>query len=499
MTKIKKTLSPKKREDGKQQVLFQVNINRTARPRIKSGVWVLASLFNQKTGEIIIPKRGKLNIVNREEASKSESELKNAANVIDRIVSAIEAHIENPTSDQIEHIRTFYQLGALTLYDKNGDVINWPSIEKALEDERKAKRIAAHDGIDPAALSDIYHIIEFYVNHHRRINTQEPMSDVRRTQFMTLSRLVQRFELYVQLTKEKDYKFDYETCTNIDLEMLRDYLLNEGSLALANPLLFEEILSKAPLSLNVVERRTLTNRGSNYMAKLMKNLKCIFLWMKDNDITKNDPFKKFCTGEQIYGKPIYITLEEREQIAHTDLSKECATLQEQRDIFVFQCQTGCRVSDLLSLTPGNIQNDMLEYVPSKTSRSSNQAKPRIPLTAACLDIVAKYRDNIHCMGKLLPFVSAQKYNVYIKEILKLCGIDRNVSWRNPRTGQYELRPIYEVATTHMARKTFIGNAYKRCKDPALIARMSGHTEHSKSFCRYRDIDDDDLRELINKM
>lgn len=499
MTKIKKTLSPKIREDGKQQVMFQVCINRDCRPHIKSGVYVTAQLYDQKKGMIVIPKRSKLNTTLREEAEKSAIELTSAANVIDRIANACEGHIENPTSEQIERIRNFYQLGALTLFDSHGDVINWPSIEKAMADEHKAKRIAAHDGVNPAALSDIYHVIEFYVNHHRRMNTQEPMSEVRRTQFMTLSRLIKRFELYMQLTKDQDYSFDYNTCTYMDLEMLRDYLLEEGSLAVANPKLFDEILEKAPVTLNVVQRRQLTNRGSNYMAKLMKNLKSIFLWMKDNDISKNDPFKKFCTGEQIYGKPIYLTQAERDQVARYDLSGQPETLREQRDIFVFQCQTGCRVSDLLSLTPGNIQDDILEYVPSKTSRGTNQVKPRIPLTAACLDIIAKYRGNIHCQGKLLPFISAQKYNDYIKEILKLCGINRNVSWRNPRTSEYELHPIYEVATTHMARKTFIGNAYKKCKDPALIARMSGHTEHSKSFCRYRDIDDEDLRELISKM
>ena len=55
--------------------------------------------------------------------------------------------------------------------------------------------------------------------------------------------------------------------------------------------------------------------------------------------------------------PVYdITLN---RIADADLSGESETLQEQRDIFVFQCQTGCRVSDLLRLTPGNVQNGIL--------------------------------------------------------------------------------------------------------------------------------------------
>ena len=51
----------------------------------------------------------------------------------------------------------------------------------------------------------------------------------------------------------------------------------------------------------------------------------------------------------------------------------------------------------------------------------------------------------------------------------------------------------------MARKTFVGTIYKEVKDPSLISRMSGHSENSKSFSRYRDIDDEDLKEVIGKI
>ncbi len=60
------------------------------------------------------------------------------------------------------------------------------------------------------------------------------------------------------------------------------------------------------------------------------------------------------------------------------------------------------------------------------------------------------------------------------------------------------KPLYEVATTHTARKTFIGNLYKQVnKDPNLIASMSGHSEGSRAFARYRKIDDEMKKELVN--
>uniref|UniRef100_S0DFL6 Putative integrase n=1 Tax=termite gut metagenome TaxID=433724 RepID=S0DFL6_9ZZZZ len=59
------------------------------------------------------------------------------------------------------------------------------------------------------------------------------------------------------------------------------------------------------------------------------------------------------------------------------------------------------------------------------------------------------------------------------------------------------KPIYEVASSHMARRSFIGNIYKQVKDPNLVGARSGHKEGSKAFARYRDIDEDMKKELIS--
>ena len=56
------------------------------------------------------------------------------------------------------------------------------------------------------------------------------------------------------------------------------------------------------------------------------------------------------------------------------------------------------------------------------------------------------------------------------------------------TGKEIKQPINEIASSHMARRTFIGNLYRRVKDPNLIGKLSGHVEGSKAFARYRDID-----------
>lgn len=87
----------------------------------------------------------------------------------------------------------------------------------------------------------------------------------------------------------------------------------------------------------------------------------------------------------------------------------------------------------------------------------------------------------------------------MKKIFTICGVTYNVQVRNATTGETESKPINEVVSSHMARRTFIGAAYKLVQDPNLIGKMSGHVEGSKAFVRYRDIDDDMLKNIIARM
>ena len=98
---------------------------------------------------------------------------------------------------------------------------------------------------------------------------------------------------------------------------------------------------------------------------------------------------------------------------------------------------------------------------------------------------------------MLPFISEQKYNDAIKKIFELAEVTRIVTVINPTTREEEKRPINEVASSHMARRTLIGNLYKKVKDPNLVGSLTGHKEGSKAFARYRDIDEDMKKELVS--
>ena len=84
-------------------------------------------------------------------------------------------------------------------------------------------------------------------------------------------------------------------------------------------------------------------------------------------------------------------------------------------------------------------------------------------------------------------------------IFRLCGITRIVTVWNSTTGTEEQRPINELASSHLARRTFIGNLYKKVQDPNLIGKLSGHAEGSRAFARYRTIDDEMKQNLVDML
>lgn len=99
---------------------------------------------------------------------------------------------------------------------------------------------------------------------------------------------------------------------------------------------------------------------------------------------------------------------------------------------------------------------MTDTFPRKT-KDGRPMVVRAPLLKDALEILDRYKDLSG--DAILPLISQQKYNVAIKKILQHAGITRSVVWLNPTTGEPEVRPIYEVMSSHSARRAFSGNMY----------------------------------------
>ena len=66
----------------------------------------------------------------------------------------------------------------------------------------------------------------------------------------------------------------------------------------------------------------------------------------------------------------------------------------------------------------------------------------------------------------------------------MAGLTRQIERVNPTTGQKEFVRLCDVASSHMARRIFVGTLYNEGVDRAVIGSMSGHSKDSEAFWRY---------------
>ena len=466
-------LSSRKESDGRQQVIVKLTVSRQVRPCFKSGVYVQPEWF--KASGLVIPRKGKYNYLEVKEAETAQDRLNTFKNRLTKICRSLEEGKEELSSKSISD--------ALLL--TNAMKVEEISIQSIKVARKKS------------ALMVIEAPKSFYGWMERSIIEKPPSYDQTKG-FRVLMRAMARYEAFVNLTdkKRKCFKLDIDKIDKETILDFFDYFANEKELADEYPKIFEELLAKYPADIKTIRKSPhLVDRGENTVKKLKKKLKAFFNWLNKGGYSTNQPFNGIEIKSEIYGTPYYLTLEERNQIADADLSSN-KSLEVQRDIFIFQCLIGCRVGDLLRMTQSNLneKEQMIEYIANKT-KGKDPKTVSVPLSSRSKALVEKYW-GADKKGRLFPFISAQKYNEAIKEVLTRCGVTRVVTILNPTTGKEEQRPINEIASSHMARRTFIGNLYKKVKDPNLICHLSGHEENSKAFARYRKIDDDIKREMV---
>lgn len=317
-------------------------------------------------------------------------------------------------------------------------------------------------------------------------------------QFKVMVRSVLRFEGYVRATDRRrcDFVFDVQRVDNRVIDEYLGYLSRERELAAENVALFKRLMGSYPDWLKG-GRDVINARGWNAIAKYVHQLRAFFHWLLLTGRTKSRPFEGVKLESEQYGTPFYITTEERDRIAAAVMPSE--ELERVRDVFVFQCYVGCRYGDLVRLTRENIVDGVLTYAPHKTKDDGGQVRlARVPLHRVARALIEKY-EGVDERGRLMPVVANGGYNRGIREVFRIAGVMRNVVVRNGLTGENEIRPINEVASSHLARRTFIGNAYKIVADPNIIGKMSGHVEGSKAFARYRNIEDETLRDVIDRL
>lgn len=476
-------ISSRKDANGKSQIIVKLTISRQQRPCFKSGVFINPDFFKpiQETKRgfiygIVPPKKGRLNVLEVKEANEAKAKIESFVSRLTHICNEISGSNESLTKETIDEAMAL-------MGDTPTDKITYNAIVEA----RQKKENHSSVSVDT---SSFFGMMNYYLQKKQFSNDQYKG-------YKVLMRSLARYQYFVRMTdkERKGFTLNIQTLDKATIEDFFDYLANEKNLSQEYETIFAKLLTDYPVEATPKHKNSkIGERGENTIKKLKKKLKAFFNWLNDMEYTDNRPFKGIEIKSEVYGTPYYLTLEERNTIADHDFSTS-KHLQTQRDIFIFQCLIGCRVSDLLSMTYDNLINGAIEYIPRKT-KDKNPVVVRVPLNGRALALVEKYM-GVDAKGRLFPFISSQKYNEAIKEILTACEINRLVTILNPTTGKEEQRPINKVASSHMARRTFIGNLYKKVKDPNLIGSLSGHTEGSRAFARYRDIDEDIKKEVVS--
>ncbi len=169
----------------------------------------------------------------------------------------------------------------------------------------------------------------------------------------------------------------------------------------------------------LVKRELVRNTiNSNYHKKLKTTLSGA---LKQNLIEKN-PYQNFKL-KQVTTKRDFLTEEELLKLQRFNF-KSNPSLDKVRDLFVFSCYTGLRFSDAQDLKSTDVQvSDVNYFIYRKQNKTSEVV--RIPLNDIAVQILEKYdNEERKITNRLLPQISNQKLNSYIKTVGDLIGINK---------------------------------------------------------------------------
>ncbi|WP_346856860.1 site-specific integrase [uncultured Draconibacterium sp.] len=199
--------------------------------------------------------------------------------------------------------------------------------------------------------------------------------------------------------------------------------------------------------------RSVHNCGINTTAKYLQQLKHIVTLAKNNGWLQADPFINFRIRFEKADRG-YLLQGELE----TMMQKKFAIkrLEQVRDIFVFSCFTGLAYVDVLNLKSEDITTSFDGKLWIIKKRQKTNVQSNILLLDIPKMILKKYENKLSG-GKLLPVITNQRINSYLKEIADVCGIEKNL-------------------TFHLARHTFATTVTLAKGVPMeTVSKMLGHT------------------------
>lgn len=241
--------------------------------------------------------------------------------------------------------------------------------------------------------------------------------------------------------------------------------------------------------------REVREMRNSTIGKQLSFLKWFLRWSFKQGLHSNNAYDTFKPKlKDTQKKIIFLTWEELNRLREFKIPPTKQALERVRDVFLFQCFTGLRYSDVFNLRRSDIKGDHIEVTTVKTSDSLI-----IELNDHSRAILEKYKDVEFENDKALPVITNQKMNDYLKELAELAEINEPVRQTYYKGNERidEVTPKYALLGTHAGRRTFICNALALGIPPQVVMKWTGHSDY-KAMKPYIDIADDIKANAMSK-
>lgn len=213
---------------------------------------------------------------------------------------------------------------------------------------------------------------------------------------------------------------------------------------------------------------------NNSVVKYMKMYKTACNYCIRMDLIIKNPFNIY-DGRLNVKDAVFLTQQELNTIENNIFS--VPRLEKVKDIFLFSCYTGYAPVDALELTERNLSEDSNGNLWIMTSRAKTAIRANVPVLPTVENIISKYKNQ---QKGLIPKISNQKMNAYLKEIADVCGINKHLTW-------YVARHTFATTVT-------LGNGVRL----ENVSAMMGHT-NTKQTQHYAKVLDVNIMEDMEKL
>lgn len=232
-------------------------------------------------------------------------------------------------------------------------------------------------------------------------------------------------------------------------------------------------------------------QSANTLRRNVGLFKTFLYWALEGGYTYKTDFQKFKAPKAQQTDEVALSQDQVLEVFEFDLS-EHPRLEKVRDLFVFGCFTGMRISNYSKVQKKDIEGDFIKVRDQKNTDKVLE----IPLNDYSKFILKKY-------DYQLPKISTQKFNSYIKEVFKALGYDTDVK-KTIKIGKdliEQINPLYERISSHTARRSFITIMKNKKIPDKVIMSITGHKSLAVFNMYYKPNNDDkkDFMQTVWKM